>query len=749
MVTEAPVKTTRAQSLKNQFGTQASSGMAAVQRMRALLVQDAECDALCAQWMPGYQPAAPQTDQTERESRLDAVSRLGYYSLVVLLTAWTFCRRLPSDNSRPLPALQDLYTGSAFLEYGIENLGLEQLTVWFAGDAEVTAWADHAQHALTDIFEDDSEPEDMFRLLYEDLITSEIRHIMGEHYTPVWLVRHVLDGIGYFGDHQAALIDPTCGSGAFLVEALARQLRVGSEMNPGKIEGMDMNPLAVLTARVNYLCALNRLPEKQSFHIPVRLGDVLPPEEEGLWSAPTGDIRQFDYVVGNPPWINWESIDAETRRQTMHLWKTYGLFVHSGMDAILGKGKKDLSMLITLASADQYLKPNGKMVFLITQSALKSQGAADGFRRFKLPDGKGLRVIKAEDMTGLKPFESANNRTAILYMIKGSETTYPLPYIYWNKSAAGMEPIELCAEPVDPGDITSPWMTLPAESRGIVRKITGVSGYRAHEGVNTGGANGVYWVKILARSGSGLIQIHNLPETSKRQIPEVETEIEEGLLYPLIRASDLKRWHAIPSGHIILAQDPYKRKGITEGIMQRNYPRTLEYLTRFENQLRERAAYKRYYRDADPFYSMFDVGEYSLAPIKVIWQRFGSDMKAAVVEGAGKPVVCQETVVQVSAASADEAWYLAGMLNSRVVGWTITAYSMAGGKSFAGPNLLRYVRIPQFEANSAQMAIASAARAAAASVKKEYDLDTAVAAYYQITEQELALIEEGRTLRKT
>ena len=91
-------------------------------------------------------------------------------------------------------------------------------------------------------------------------------------------------------------------------------------------------------------------------------------------------LDQCDYVVGNPPWINWESLPPGYREQTMPLWQEYGLFVHSGMDTILGKGKKDISTLMTYVAADRYLKDGGKLGFVITQSVWKTlaQGKASG-----------------------------------------------------------------------------------------------------------------------------------------------------------------------------------------------------------------------------------------------------------------------------------------------------------------------------------------------------------------------------------
>ena len=69
-------------------------------------------------------------------------------------------------------------------------------------------------------------------------------------------------------------------------------------------------------------------------------------------------------------------------------------------------------MLFVYASADYYLKDNGKLGFLITQEVFKSKGAGEGFRRFQLGEKKYLQVLKALDLVSVQPFEGAANKTA-------------------------------------------------------------------------------------------------------------------------------------------------------------------------------------------------------------------------------------------------------------------------------------------------------------------------------------------------
>ncbi|MGL6193897.1 MAG: hypothetical protein ACRC2T_03640, partial [Thermoguttaceae bacterium] len=73
-----------------------------------------------------------------------------------------------------------------------------------------------------------------------------------------------------------------------------------------------------------------------------------------------------------------------------------------------------------------------------------------------------------------------------------------------------------------------------------------------------------------------------------------------------------------------------KRVGLAEQTMTERYPKTLEYLSRFESLLLERAAYKKYLSDA-PFYSIYNVGTHILAEHKVVWRRMDTKIRAAVV----------------------------------------------------------------------------------------------------------------------
>ncbi len=146
---------------------------------------------------------------------------------------------------------------------------------------------------------------DFIRETYEGLVPAVLRHNLGEFYTPRWLVEFTLDRAGYKGGAVMGkkLIDPCCGSGGFLIHAIARYRECQAETGSARarlsnvlshIVGFDLNPLAVLASRLNYLLAvidLLRNVESLDIEVPVYLADaVYAPEPISIGSR---SIRRY------------------------------------------------------------------------------------------------------------------------------------------------------------------------------------------------------------------------------------------------------------------------------------------------------------------------------------------------------------------------------------------------------------------------------------------------------------------------
>ena len=631
--------------------------------------------------------------------------------------------------------INQLHNGGVFRNLGMPDPFREKWFSWYAASGS-RPLDEAARRLASRLREYDpgslviarAEGHDLLKPLYQGLFPRSLRHALGEYYTPDWLAQHVLDQAGYQGEPSARLLDPTCGSGTFLLAAI-RRLRAQASAGGGElcrqiaqnIVGFDLHPMAVTAARANYLLAVaDLLPQSPEVEIPIYACDAI---LDGPGPAASAD--RFDYVVGNPPWIAWDNLPADYRDATKPLWERYGLFSLSARDARHGGGKKDLSMLVLYVSADRYLRHGGHLGMVVTQTLFQTKGAGDGFRQFRLgPDGPGLRVLRVDDLVAMKPFGDAANWTSTIVLEKGTPTQYPVPYVKWSPGQ-GTPVLQTClARPIQSGRPGSPWLLWPEGSAEDLARLVGRSDYTAHLGANSGGANAVYWLDVLGRVDGG-VRVRNLTEKGKSATAAVEAVIEPDLLYPLVRWIDVQRFAARPSAYLLLVQDVVTRTGLDEEFLRRTYPRTYAYLKQFEPLLGARAAYRRY-QDRRPFYSMYNVGSYTLSPVKVVWRRMDRRIRAAVLEEIDdphlgrRPVVPQETCVLVACDSTDEAHYLCALLNSSPVHELVAAHSVAGGKGFGTPSILDFLPLGRFDpADPRHVLLAAASREAHLSAAAE------------------------------
>jgi len=843
-----------------------------------------------------------------------------YFALLVKLLAWlalsrhlggkmgapSFASLTSADGETIYRSLQEMESGGIFRAYGILNLLEGDFFAWY-----LYAWNDEIEAALREIIKrlDEYDPttltllpeetRDLFKKLYHYLLPREIRHNLGEYYTPDWLAQRLLVQVA--GDlfdsgrkvteavlRQKVLrtrfLDPACGSGTFPILIIARMLELGRtllvkesdllESILHNVVGFDLNPLAVLTARVNYLLAIADLLEYRkgevtipiyladsvrtpalgeelfshdAYEFPTAVGQFLVPAVlcvpgrfdrfcdiledslradlgadsfikrvehgvspssgsergwedravsltrelyekmlelhsrgmNGLWArllknnfAPLA-VGQFDYIVGNPPWVNWEHLPDGYRISLIPLYQdTYKLFPHKGQRARHGSTKIDISTLMLYVAVDKLLKIGGKLGFLITQSVFKTD-AGKGFRRFSISQRQGqeipFKIIYVDDMVALQPFEGASNRTAVMVLEKGKPTSYPIPYTVWRKKGrkrftydSTLEEVtnatvrlNFFAELVNSSDPTSPWLTARPKALKAVRKVLGKSDYKAHEGVNTGGANAVFWVDIVYTRPDGLVVVRNITEGAKVKVDEVTEPIEPDLLYPLLRGRDVQRWQAEPSALIIVPQDPTDAKhGYPEKKLMANYPRCYGYLAKFHKVLENRPAYKKYLQPfGEPWYSLYDVKNYTFAPWKVVWTRLARIEAAVVGLHEGKPIVPQETVTLVECSSANEAHYICALVNSSPLQFAAISYSQEGGKSMGSMHILEHIRIPRFDRkNPVHLRLADLSKQAHDAAKVgddmrlreiEADIDRQAAKLWDLSDDELREIQQS------
>ena len=213
-----------------------------------------------------------------------------------------------SSKEELLKQLTDIEDGGIYNKRGISNFLEGDFFRWYLEAFGSPRLQDAVRNIARDISEFEPattmiEPEvtrDLLKRLYQYLVPDIVRHHLGEYYTPDWLAELVLNEAGYRGDTRNRVLDPACGSGTFLVLVIQRAREFGAKQKEPFVEtakrilanvwGFDLNPLAVIAARTNYLFALGELTKKLgSFEIPVYLADSV------LWPKRTGQMM----LVGN------------------------------------------------------------------------------------------------------------------------------------------------------------------------------------------------------------------------------------------------------------------------------------------------------------------------------------------------------------------------------------------------------------------------------------------------------------------
>ena len=140
-------------------------------------------------------------------------------------------------------------------------------------------------------FEWTEAPADTAATLYESVIPPEERRQLGEYYTPAWLARAMVREVVTDPLSQRVL-DPACGSGTFVTEAVAHFIAAAEAANwePRKVlnrlreavTGIDVHPVAAHLARAAWtlaarpaINAAGTTGYESSLSVPVYLGDAL------------------------------------------------------------------------------------------------------------------------------------------------------------------------------------------------------------------------------------------------------------------------------------------------------------------------------------------------------------------------------------------------------------------------------------------------------------------------------------------
>lgn len=675
----------------------------------------------------------------------------------------------------------------------------------------------------------DARSRDVLKSFYEQLVPESLRKSLGEFYTPDWLVEYAVDQLGTVDWLHDRILDPTCGSGSFLLEVIRRKRQAAAKTKLSAhdllrnlvegVWGFDLNPLAVQTSRVNFLIAIADLLQQcrgATIELPVLLADAIyspaPSPETGAdveykigssvanltirlpatlasdrrrlddvfesmgtsvektlsfsaatsaliregrltkleveqWRSPleftynnvlalhkknwngiwfrivrnffwSGTAGRFDAVVGNPPWVRWSKLPDLYRERVKPTCLQYDIFSSTPHH---GGNELDISAMITFTVSDKWLKTEGKMVFVLTQTHFQSP-SSEGFRRFILDAKHFLVPIRVEDFKALKPFpEAANKTTVVLFKKSLAAPEYPVPYVLWNAAPTHRRLIDphlpkievfarLRSEAMEGTPVSgpgSPWAILRPGRFAAMRALNGPgNNYQGRKGVTTD-LNGLYFPRIVGRNElERTIQIETRPEAGDTPIgPQRRIWIEPEIVFPLIKgASDFSECYFNPTHNLFVL---VPNEGITKPFYEEAEDRiaqlrkTSAYFAQFQTPLSKRSTLKGRMKKA-PYYAIYNVGDYTFSPYKVIWAEQSGRFKAAVATSAEvpymsrRPYVPDHKIFFVDFARPQPAYFLCGLLAAPLVREFVEGHNI----SIQVGDVFKHMSLPPFSSSN-------------------------------------------------
>lgn len=555
----------------------------------------------------------------------------------------------------------------------------------------------------------------------------------GVYYTPEWAVRRIIEetidplfvawkreaswpetgdpsreSAGAYWERlqKIRVVDPACGSGAFLILALQHLRRefemasriaaetraIGQAIEADKLTdiilahnlyGVDINPASVEITKLS-LWLHTAMPNKPLSGLDqcIQCGNsliddrfynarsLLDTDDEGRdrintfnWEASFPEVFEdggFDAVIGNPPYVklqNFRKVNAD-----MATWLSSG---SSGEAPYLSTTTGNFDLYLPFIEKGlALLNPGGRMGYIAPNlwPTLEYGEALRGL----IHSGRNLE--KWLDFRSYQVFEEATVYTAIQIFSKAPNDAIELAFagdgdiskVDWN--AVGST---LPYDDIRPA--LEPWLIAPGPVRGLVSRLSR-DGLRLDRAENTKSifqgiitsADHIYHLRRLGKN-----QYSHTPKISGKKAVPITVEIEDALMKPLVSGLEAKRFIA-PETDIYLLF-PYalvnsKARLISAAQMASKYPKAWAYLTSYETDLRAREGSKF---DDDGWYRMGRTQNLDKQEIpKLLVAQLVPGLRLAF-DDKGK-FYANNVRVNGILPKNDNGWFLLGVLNAPV-----------------------------------------------------------------------------------
>ncbi len=429
----------------------------------------------------------------------------------------------------------------------------------------------------------------------------------GDFQTPPALAEEICGIVRARCGDFAAVVEPTCGRGAFLAAAGAafpRAVLCGREINPAYVE------------------AAHVLLSDAGFAVRADVGvlDFFCAD----WNAELSAFPDRLLLLGNPPWVTNAGVAAVGGGNLPTKTNFQGM---RGLEARTGKANFDISewMLIRLLEA---IRPRAAVIAMLCKTATARKFLRYAWRH----DGQVLHA-SVHRIDAARHFGAAVDACLLTAELGGN-----------GPAEADLFTSLDAARPAQRFGLAGKNLVADLPTYRRCQHLEGLSPYQWRSGLKHDCAP----VMELTAAGPGLF---------RNQLGEV-APLEPDLLFPLLKCTHLARGRLAPERWVLVTQN---RVGEETDSIATRAPLAWTYLQ--SHAARFAARKSSIYKSSAPF-ALFGIGAYAFAPWKVAISALHRPPSFAVVSPLdGRPVMFDDTCYFIPLWSEAEARVVAAVLN--------------------------------------------------------------------------------------
>ncbi len=611
------------------------------------------------------------------------------------------------------------------------------------------------------------EKSDLFAEIFQELITLETRHPLGEVYSPTSLIQLM---IRKKITKQSSFLDPSCGTGSFLIE-LALFLNKNNQLERDvRIFGIDINPLSLLATLANFILLLstNDITPKIKIHLINTDALLIDKDDEELKKDNDFKLlkeKRVDFVIGNPPWINISGIYRRDYKENLKS-------LARKMNILFTAESKNTEICTIFFNhcRDTYLNTGGKIFLILPASVLN--GRQHGYFRY-FPGFKDIEVWRfTEDLFKIHSIclyaenSGIQEKSGNLKLVKKRLTLFSLLFeISSDGSFTGSEkidyliPIYIKNEQNNKYPLVGRYNPISL----LPKALQGISPQQSTYYQKVKGGLRIVprrWIVIMEEPPFGeILTIHPDIEQQSKPLwsnpPYTEREIESEYIHAFFKSQFLIPFTFVNIQYAFIpiqsTSNSIKKRDVINTTNLRSKAAKFYQLLDFE--------YRKRIKDSASMKTLADNFTYNsrLLPtnvllkesqIMVVHNSIGSIVKSAVIR---EPILLDNSLYYIILDNIDEAYYLCGVLNSGVLTELVQMIGSTGSRGS-----LRNIHknpynfgIPSYAETKAQLEIAQYAKNLETYVKSiVFDAPESLESNYEMLLQRKKTNKGPRTIQK-